>query len=242
MSQGRAANYDLPFFRNRNRGPSYAGAPHILVTNFIYEVPGLGKRLNLRPLGWVTDNWTMSGIYQWQSHRRHRSAGRSRLPAPAANNPAPNFTGSAEGARMSVIRQPDDFERSGDLHEHLQLAGIPGRRCLAAWNGRRWTASAMRGADPPSAIPTDWMNNWDMTFAKSFRAGERREFTFRAEMYNIFNHTQFSSINSTIQFDLASYQNWTQGKGQLVQSNTQLGRYTGTQSPRRMAMSLRFQF
>jgi hypothetical protein len=87
------------------------------------------------------------------------------------------------------------------------------------------------------SIPT-WMNNWDMTFAKSFPLkSERRSLTFRAEMYNIFNHTQFSGINSTMQYDLA---NWQAGK--LVQTNNQLGRYTSARNPRQMAMSVRLSF
>lgn len=110
-----------------------------------------------------------------------------------------------------------------------------------SWERQTMDCFGNAGSGSTFKVPT-WMNNWDLTFAKSFRIKEQRELTFRAEMYNIFNHTQFSSINSTIQYDLVSYQNWIQGRGDLVQSNTQLGRYTGTQTPRRMAMSLRFQF
>jgi hypothetical protein len=67
--------------------------------------------------------------------------------------------------------------------------------------------------------------------------GEGRLFTFRAEMYDIFNQTQFSGINTTIQHDLSNWQ-----RGVLQQTNNQLGRYTSARDPRRMAMSLRFQF
>lgn len=77
-------------------------------------------------------------------------------------------------------------------------------------------------------VPT-WMNNWDLTLAKSMKLGnERRELTFRGEFYNLPNHTQFSGINSTVQYDLASYQKWILGQGPLVQSNSQFGRYTST--------------
>jgi hypothetical protein len=82
-------------------------------------------------------------------------------------------------------------------------------------------------------------NNWDMTFAKNFPLGHetRRVLMFRVEAYNIWNHTQFSSLNTTIQYDLPSWQ-----KGILVQTNNQLGRYTGARDPRKMAMTLRLQF
>ena len=48
-------------------------------------------------------------------------------------------------------------------------------------------------------IPT-WVNNWDMTLAKIFKVKEKYQFVFRAEAYNIWNHTQFSGINSTLTF------------------------------------------
>ena len=60
---------------------------------------------------------------------------------------------------------------------------------------------------------------------------------FRAEMYNIFNHTQFSAANTSPQYD------WNQWKaGVLKQTNANLGRYTATLNPRQMSMSLRLQF
>jgi hypothetical protein len=88
-----------------------------------------------------------------------------------------------------------------------------------------------------------WMNNWDLTLAKKFPLwSERRNITFRAEFYNLPNHTQFSGINNTLQYDLVSYQNWIQGKGNLVQSNALFGRYTGARAPRQVALTLRVQF
>jgi hypothetical protein len=97
------------------------------------------------------------------------------------------------------------------------------------------------GAGSLVKIPT-WIHNWDMTLARSFKIKEKYQFIFRAEAYNVWNHTQFTGINSTIQYDIGSYQNWIAGRGELVQTNNQLGRYTGAAAPRRMAFTLRFQF
>ena len=38
--------------------------------NYIYDVPGLGQKFNLKALGWVTDHWTISGITQLRSDIR----------------------------------------------------------------------------------------------------------------------------------------------------------------------------
>jgi hypothetical protein len=87
-------------------------------------------------------------------------------------------------------------------------------------------------------IPGTRVNNWDMTFQKNFPLkSERRNLTFRAEMYNVFNHPQFSAANTGPSYDWPNWQN-----GILVQTNQTLGRYTAALNPRQMSMSLRFQF
>jgi hypothetical protein len=50
-------------------------------------------------------------------------------------------------------------------------------------------------------------------------------------MYNAFNHTQFSDVDSTARFDV-------QGR----QVNTRFGEVIGARNPRRMQASLRFTF
>jgi len=204
----------------------------------------LGKRLGLKPLGWVTDNWMISGITSWQGW------GQSGVPSYSFSgtttaNPAPVQTGSAESARMTVLRKatlPSDkvtFYNTFDW----QAFGVP---MPCSWTpgatpqkgiGQSLDCFGNAGSGNLFAIPTR-VNNWDITFAKGFPFfGEHRLLTFRAEMYNIFNHTQFSGINSSIQYDLTSWQN-----GTLSQTNNQLGRFTSARDPRRMAMTLRFEF
>jgi len=79
-----------------------------------------------------------------------------------------------------------------------------------------------------------------MTFAKSFPLGkEGRNLVFRAEVYNLPNHTQFSptGVNIAPSYD---WRNWLQGR--LVQTNANLNRFTQTLNPRQMEMSLRLVF
>jgi hypothetical protein len=48
-------------------------------------------------------------------------------------------------------------------------------------------------------------NNWDMNLSKTFPLGsEKRNLVFRWEAYNTFNHSQFSSVNSTATFNTAT--------------------------------------
>lgn len=83
-----------------------------------------------------------------------------------------------------------------------------------------------------------WENNWDMSLSKNVPLkGEGRYLTFRADAFNAPNHTQFFSINETIQYD---YNSWLAGK--LVQTNNQLGRYTSAATPRQIMLSAHLTF
>ena len=94
------------------------------------------------------------------------------------------------------------------------------------------------GAGSLVTVPGTRTNNWDMTFSKNFPLkSEKRMLMFRAEMYNIFNHTQFNGWSIGPSYD---WNNWKNGVS--VQTASGLGRYTGALNPRQMSMSLRFQF
>ena len=54
---------------------------------------------------------------------------------------------------------------------------------------------------------------------------------FRAELYNAFNHTQYSGVNTAARFDTAGRQ-----------TNAQFGQVTSTRSPRVIQFALTFRF
>jgi hypothetical protein len=78
-----------------------------------------------------------------------------------------------------------------------------------------------------------------MTFSKVFplKSERRRQVMFRAEMYNIFNHTQFTAANISPTYSWPLWQTEV-----LQQTNANLGRYTTAANPRQMSLSLRLQF
>ncbi|MEO8594796.1 MAG: carboxypeptidase regulatory-like domain-containing protein [Candidatus Solibacter sp.] len=264
----------------RNWGPSYLPTPFFFTVNAVYEIPNLGKRLNVKPLGWVTDNWTLSGLYQWRSNAMAGVPGisfantNSTCSSAATCYPQWNWTGSTEGARMNV---------TGDYHlsstgEALQIN--PGNSTVATTSGNPATPSyPLLGTDgnriintaafsipypcsqKPAAdphygvgenlsclgnagpgqlinVPGTRVSNLDMSIAKIIPLHhEGRFLQFRAEMYNLPNHTQFSGWNIGPTYD---WRNWLQGR--LVQTNANLNRMNATLNPRQMSMSLRIQF
>jgi hypothetical protein len=239
----------------RNYGPSYNGAPHLLTFNYIYEVPKIAERLGFKPLKWVTDNWTISGFTNITGRVMTGLPGQGNFSNTSSSDPLRNpqpQTGSAEGARAIMIGNPNvpSSQVTWDMTDWTKNNTF-NWQSIAFPNPCSWTPAAtpqmgigksmdcFGNAGPGSLLSVPYRaNNWDMTFAKSFPLGsERRVLIFRAEMYNIFNHTQFSGINTSVQFD---YPLWKTGV--LKQTNNQLGRYTGVRDPRRMAMTLRLEF
>jgi hypothetical protein len=75
--------------------------------------------------------------------------------------------------------------------------------------------------------------NWDISFFKNVPMGGTRRLQFRVELYNAFNHDEFTATDSSAIFD---YQT-----GEQV--GPTFGQLTGaTQSARRIQLGVRFQF
>jgi hypothetical protein len=259
-------NTQSPYFPDkfRNYGPSYQPTPHVIVANYIYDVPNLGEKFNLKPLGWVTDHWTISGITQWHSDLRVGVPAIS-FSGTTSTNPQMNWTGGYEGARMLVVGNPQlpsgqaSFAGSTPLVQApgANANGTPGNQLLnetvfvipnpCSWTpgptpqqgvGQSMSCFGNAGAGSLIPIPGTRIFNWDVTFSKAFPLkSEKRQILFRAEMYNIFNHTQFTAANIAPQYSWPLWQT-----GVLQQTNASLGRYTAAANPRQMSMSIRVHF
>ena len=76
------------------------------------------------------------------------------------------------------------------------------------------------------------INNWDAALFKNFPIfSERTRLQFRWELYNAFNHTQFSAFDTATRFD-------SQGN----QINSRLSEFTAARTPRQMQFALRLTF
>ena len=76
------------------------------------------------------------------------------------------------------------------------------------------------------------LNNWDVSLFKNFALTERFKGQFRCESYNVFNHTQFSAVDTNVKFDNRTG----------VQANPLFGQFTTSRLPRRMQLALRITF
>jgi hypothetical protein len=67
------------------------------------------------------------------------------------------------------------------------------------------------------------MNNWNLSVHKNFQLRENTALQFRAEFFNVFNHTQWSSVGTTL------------GSGTF-------GQVTGALDPRITQLAIRLNF
>jgi hypothetical protein len=184
---------------------------HVLAVNWLWEAPGGSKLWNTRLSRVAFDHWQVSGIVTFMSG--------APTPIILSTVDGADITGGGDGVRPNVLSNP--ILSKGD------------QTISRFFNPDVFARPAVgdRGNAPKDVIRSPGINNWDLTFLKEFPIKERVRFTFRWEMYNAFNHTQFVSVDNTARFDAA-------GK----QTNQRFGAVIANRDPRRMQASLRLAF
>jgi hypothetical protein len=193
-------------------GRSGSDQTHALVFNYMWDVPK-ASGLWPNPLTRLAlDGWQVSGITAFVSGQPSGVG--------FSTTDGADLNGGGDGTRIIVTGK----------------APLPhGQRTFERWFNTSVFARPSRG-DPGNA-PKDVFrgpghNNWDIAVVKRVPVmSEDRYFQFRWEMYNAFNHTQFSGVDSTARFD-------PQGN----QVNARFGQVTSARSARVMQASLRFTF
>ena len=91
------------------------------------------------------------------------------------------------------------------------------------------------GNAPRNVVRKPGVDNWNLALFKNIPIGGQRSLQFRAEAYNVLNHTEFQDIDRTARFDPA---------GNQINPNfgTAIGIGTPTRPPRTIQMSGRFDF
>ncbi len=91
------------------------------------------------------------------------------------------------------------------------------------------------GNAPRNVIRRPGVVNWNLALFKNIAAGGHRSVQFRAEAYNVLNHTEFQDIDRTARFDPS---------GAQINPNfgTAIGIASPTRPPRTIQLSARFSF
>lgn len=183
---------------------------HVLKVNWLWDIPS--PKSVWKPAGAVLSQWQLSGIVSCVSGTP-TGVGFSQVNAA-------DITGSpTDNARIVVTGNPvlPKGERTFDRNFRTDVFQLPARGTFG--NSAR---TILRGPG---------INNWDASLRKTIPVTDRVKLQFRWELYNAFNHSQFSDIDTAARFD-------AQGR----QVNTRLGAFTAARSPRIMQFALRASF
>jgi hypothetical protein len=195
-----------------NYGPLGFDQTHMFVANYIWELPRASKLWDNPVVHHLFDNWQMSGVTTFASGTPNGIG--------LSTTDNADLVGGGDGVRVVVtdtVPLPRG-ERTFDRYFNTSAVARPARGSF--------------GNAAPTLFRGPGVNNWDMTFMKLIPVGsEQRFFRLRAEMYNIFNHTQFSGVDTTARFDPAGNQ-----------VNSRFGQLISARPPRIMQMSLSFHF
>jgi hypothetical protein len=184
-----------PLNLNATYGPSLFDARHRFVFSYVWELP-VPKYEGFK--GQMLNGWQVSGIVTFQTGFpvRITSADDNEeftsyfFEAPGE----PNWnTGAGYTPGHLVIWNPK--QHGGLTFDPNQFDGCNNANCP---NDPSAVVLGTVGNAPRSICCQPGINNWDMGFFKSFQLKERLRMEFRAEIYNIWNHAQFYSVDGDI--------------------------------------------
>jgi hypothetical protein len=182
LTNTRGVNYGL-LALDRSQG---------LTFNYIYEIPSLAKRAAFldNPVGrQVFGGWQLSGLSSFSVGSPLTASYTLTTASGAALNRL--ITGS-EDFSPRVVLTCDPNKSSGD-------------RTIGAYIDTSCFAPAPKGSiGNDSGINTirgPGLNNWDMSLFKKIPLRERASIQLRVEAYNVFNHTNWTTLNTAAQFN-----------------------------------------
>jgi hypothetical protein len=194
-------------------GPSSTDMRNRLTPNWVWDLPGVGSHWDNPFSRSVINGWELSGIASFIS-------GEPTAIALSTTN-GENITGGGDGAKVILTGNPvlSKSKRTFNNYFNPNVFALPAVGQIGnAWNGAPFYGPGV--------------NNWDMALTKKVRIKERFNIELRTEAYNTFNHAQWSTVNTTAQFNPATG----------AQVNAALGRITGDRGPRIMQLALRLNF
>lgn len=208
--------------RLANYGPQDFDRRHNFNINWVYELP---RATQHGGLGYLLNDWQLSGIYRYQTGAPYNVG----FSIPGLSGYGVTGTQQVEGGRIVVLKNPGSGS-TGDPYHQFDVSAFttPGLGSLGLESGRNFLYRAP-------------INSWDISLSKEVRIKERARFEVRLDTFNTFNHTQFDGINSTL--NVASLTTPTPTNLASETGNrTGFGAVTSVRPPRNMQLSARFQF
>jgi len=220
---------------NASRGISDFNRPHRLALSYAYDLPFFAHATGAKKAAF--SGWQVSGVTIFQSG----------LPFSVYDSSAgTGFLGQGStpllGASLAPGASIASGLSSGDIHSRLTNGYLNGSaftpapqlyptQCLTDPN----FCTTGFGDLGRNIYHGPFQQNWDVSFLKHFKIGERQDIRFAADFFNLWNHTNFANPSVTdIEAYLANLSN---------PQNNPFGKILGTVgNPRLIQFSLRWGF
>ncbi len=218
-------SYDLA----RTRASSNFDQRQILNIGYVLDLPYLNNHKSLT--GKLLGGWQWSGLVTFQTG--------TPFTVTAGNEANVVYAGAGVGDSVGLTALPNVV---GNPNAAPSQANVPGQigpllynpAAFAAPTGLTFGNAGRNILNLPSRL------NFDMGLFKKFYITEVDHFEFRAEAFNIFNHTQFSSVNGSIScYDPAS--SYNAGTAACL-GQTNFLEPTAAHNPRILQLGLKFIF
>jgi hypothetical protein len=164
-----------------NYGLASYDQTHVLIANYIWDLPRASKLWNNAMTRTALDNWQVAGIASFVSG--------TPTTVGFSTTDSVDLTGGGDGIRINVtgkVPLPSD-ERSFDRWFNTSAFARPAR---GEFGNAGRTLFRLPG-----------VSNFDISLFKNFPIKEAASVQFRCEMYNAFNHTQYAGVDTTARFD-----------------------------------------
>ncbi len=218
-----------------NYGRSSLDRPNNLQIAYTYNIPGLGKALNVKTLGYVVDHWSLSGFTTVQS-------GAPFQPSCSFASGSPSTTGGTTGTpdlsgRCYVVGNPfSNLPTNGNGQVYFNGAAFQ-------MNTINFTGPNHSLVGPPvlgdlgggaGVLSIPHYTNFDVTLTKAIPLrSEKRTLKLMAQAYNVFNHTEIAGLYSSAQFNFTT---------NALTNPGQLGYISSAKPNRILAFVGRFEF
>jgi hypothetical protein len=194
-SNGLSANGNNPLDLAQQYGPSYFNRPSRFIMNYSWDLP-FGKHTGL--LGGVLGGWNLSGVTTIQSGNLFTV-----IDSAAGTIYGTSSTTTSGGYSRAQLCP-------GVTYSSMMSSGGVEARIGGPSGGPGWFAAGAFCKPPaigdgfdfgsmgPGAAKGPGQFNFDTTLQKITRITERQSIQFRAEFFNLFNHTQFNAPNTAL--------------------------------------------
>ena len=199
-------------------GPSDANHTHRLTAAFTYQLPG--ESMANRWLKTAIGGWQLSGIATFETGTPFTVwNGYTSSYDHMGDVPFRTCNGNLSRSDRTPFRYFDTgcfTEPAASTDPQYTDQGIN-------------NLAVSRGNESRNVLTGPGINNWDMGLQKAFALrSETRRLVFRADAFNVFNHTQWSGVNN---YD-----------DRLNNPQSEFGWVTGARPARRMQLNMRFVF